>query len=82
MNYNVTKEVKQVIYAPGTVKKLSIAVAVNKILTDAEKDEIKSLEEKYIQKWCEYYVFEQRQDKERRIKNAIMMLSEKTAHGD
>ena len=43
VNYNVTKEVKQVIYAPGTVKRLSIAVAVNKILTDAEKDEIKNL---------------------------------------
>ena len=43
VNYSVTKEVKQVIYAPGTVKRLSIAVAVNKILTDAEKDEIKSL---------------------------------------
>ncbi|MBR6902093.1 MAG: flagellar M-ring protein FliF [Synergistaceae bacterium] len=43
MNYNVTKEVKQVIYAPGTVKRLSIAVAVNKILTEPEKDEIKSL---------------------------------------
>ena len=43
MNYNVTKEVKQVIYAPGTVKRLSIAVAVNKILTDSEKDEIKNL---------------------------------------
>ena len=43
VNYNVTKEVKQVIYAPGTVKRLSIAVAVNKILTDAEKDELKNL---------------------------------------
>lgn len=43
MNYNVTKEVKQVIYAPGTVKRLSIAVAVNKILTDSEKDELKNL---------------------------------------
>lgn len=43
VNYNVTKEVKQVIYAPGTVKRLSIAVAVNKILTDAERDEIKNL---------------------------------------
>lgn len=43
MNYNVTKEVKQVIYAPGTVKRLSIAVAVNKILTDSEKDELKDL---------------------------------------
>ena len=43
MNYNVTKEVKQVIYAPGNVKRLSIAVAVNKILTEAEKDELKNL---------------------------------------
>lgn len=43
MNYNVTKEVKQVIYAPGTVKRLSIAVAVNKILTDSEKNELKEL---------------------------------------
>lgn len=43
VNYNVTKEVKQVIYAPGTVKRLSIAVAVNKVLTSSEKDEIKNL---------------------------------------
>lgn len=43
MNYNVSKEVKQVIYAPGTVKRLSIAVAINKILTPDEKDEIKNL---------------------------------------
>ena len=43
MNYNVSKEVKQVIYAPGTIKRLSIAVAVNKILTAEEKDEVKEL---------------------------------------
>lgn len=43
VNYSVTKEVKQVVYAPGTVKRLSIAVAVNKILTDSEKDELKNL---------------------------------------
>ena len=43
MNYNVSKEVKQVIYAPGTIKRLSIAVAINKILTAEEKDEIKEL---------------------------------------
>ena len=43
VNYNVTKEVKQVIYAPGTVKRMSIAVAVNKILTAEEKNEIKDL---------------------------------------
>ncbi|MBE7704107.1 MAG: flagellar M-ring protein FliF [Cyanobacteria bacterium SIG28] len=43
LNYNVTKEVKQVIYAPGTIKRMSIAVAVNKILTADEKNEIKEL---------------------------------------
>lgn len=43
VNYSVSKEVKQVVYAPGTVKRLSIAVAINKVLTDAEKDEIKAL---------------------------------------
>ena len=43
MNYNVSKEVKQVIYAPGTIKRMSIAVAVNKILTPEEKDEVKEL---------------------------------------
>ena len=43
VNYNVTKEVKQVIYAPGTVKRLSVAVVVNKILTTEEKEEIKEL---------------------------------------
>lgn len=42
-NYSVSKEVKQVIYAPGTVKRMTIAVAVNKILTDKEKEEIQNL---------------------------------------
>lgn len=41
--YAVTKEVKQVVYAPGSVTRMSVAVAVNKILTDAEKEEIKNL---------------------------------------
>ena len=41
--YAVTKEIKQVDYAPGSVTRMSVAVAVNKILTDAEKEEIKSL---------------------------------------
>ena len=41
--YAVTKEIKQVVYAPGSVTRMSVAVAVNKILTDAEKEEIKSL---------------------------------------
>ncbi len=43
INYSVSKEVKQVIYAPGTIKRLSIAVAVNKILTESEKEELKNL---------------------------------------
>ncbi len=43
VNYNVSKEVKQIVYAPGTVKRLSIAVAVNKILTNSEKEELRNL---------------------------------------
>ncbi len=43
VNYSVSKEVKQVVYAPGTIKRLSIAVAVNKILTDSEKEELRGL---------------------------------------
>lgn len=42
-NYSVSKEIKQVIYAPGTVKRMTIAVAVNKVLTAKEKDEIQNL---------------------------------------
>lgn len=41
--YAVTKEVKQVVYAPGSVTRMSVAVAVNKILTDEEKTEIEEL---------------------------------------
>jgi len=41
--YAVTKEIKQVVYAPGSVVRMSVAVAVNKVLTEAEKDEIRSL---------------------------------------
>ena len=41
--YAVTKEIKQVVYAPGSVTRMSVAVAVNKILTDIEKEEIKNL---------------------------------------
>ena len=43
INYSVSKEVKQVVYAPGTIKRLSIAVAVNKILTESEKEELRGL---------------------------------------
>lgn len=42
-NYSVSKEIKQVVYAPGTVKRMTIAVAVNKILTQKEKEEIQNL---------------------------------------
>lgn len=41
--YAVTKEIKQVVYAPGSVVRMTVAVAVNKILTEDEKNEIKSL---------------------------------------
>ena len=43
VNYAVTKEIKQVVYAPGSVVRLSVAVAVNKILTQEEEDDIKNL---------------------------------------
>ena len=42
-NYSVSKEIKQVIYAPGTVKRMTIAVAVNKVLTTKEKEELQNL---------------------------------------
>jgi len=42
-NYNVSKEVKQVVYAPGTVQRMTIAVALNKVLTAKEKEELTSL---------------------------------------
>jgi len=41
--YSVSKEIKQIIYAPGTVKRMTIAVAVNKVLTTKEKEEIQNL---------------------------------------
>ncbi len=42
-NYSVSKEVKQIIYAPGSVKRMTVAVAVNKILTAEEKEELTNL---------------------------------------
>ena len=42
-NYNVSKEISQVVYAPGKIQRLTIAVALNKILTTKEKEEIKRL---------------------------------------
>lgn len=42
-NYNVSKEIKQIVYAPGSIKRMTIAVAVNKILTTQEKEELEKL---------------------------------------
>ncbi len=42
-NYSVSKEIKQVVYAPGSVKRMTIAVAVNKILTEQEREELTNL---------------------------------------
>jgi len=42
-NYNVSKEIRQVVYAPGTVNRMTIAVAINKILTEEEKQQIHDL---------------------------------------
>lgn len=42
-DYKVSKEIKQVVYAPGRVERMTIAVAINKILTSKEKEEIKNL---------------------------------------
>lgn len=42
-NYNVSKEISQIVYAPGKVQRMTIAVALNKILTTKEKEEIKKL---------------------------------------
>lgn len=42
-SYNVSKEISQVDYAPGKLQRMTIAVALNKILTTKEKEEIKRL---------------------------------------
>lgn len=42
-NYSVSKEIKQVVYAPGSIKRMTVAVAVNKILTSQEKQELNEL---------------------------------------
>lgn len=41
--YNVSKEISQVVYAPGKIRRMTIAVALNKILTSKEKEEMKNL---------------------------------------
>lgn len=42
-NYEVSTEEKHTIEAPGKIEKLSIAVVVNKVLTEAETKELKEL---------------------------------------
>lgn len=42
-DYKVSKEIEQVVYAPGKVERMTIAVALNKILTTTQKQEIKEL---------------------------------------
>ena len=42
-DYKVSKEIQQVVYAPGKIERMTIAVALNKILTSEQKKEIKDL---------------------------------------
>lgn len=42
-NYNVSKEIKQVVYAPGQVQRLTVGIALNKVLTTSEKEELTNL---------------------------------------
>ena len=41
--YNVSKEIKQVVYAPGSVERMTVAIAINKILTEEETKELQDL---------------------------------------
>ncbi len=41
--YNVSKEIKQVVYAPGSVRRMTVAIAINKILTEEESKELHDL---------------------------------------
>ncbi len=41
--YNVSKEIKQVVYAPGSLNRMTVAIAINKILTDEETKELEAL---------------------------------------
>jgi flagellar M-ring protein FliF len=42
-NYEVSSEEKTIVHAPGTIEKMSIAVVVNKVLTDDQSKEISQL---------------------------------------
>lgn len=42
-NYNISKEIKQVVYAPGTIQRMTIGVAINKVLTTTEREQLRNL---------------------------------------
>lgn len=42
-NYEVSKEIKDILYAPGELERLTVAVAVNKVLTSKEQQTIEKL---------------------------------------
>lgn len=42
-NFEVSKEVRNITYAPGQVERLTVAVAINKILTTEQHEQIKDL---------------------------------------
>ncbi len=44
-NFTNSEEHKKIVYAPGTVERMTVAVVLNKVLTGKETDEIKSLVE-------------------------------------
>lgn len=44
-NYTNSEERKKIIYAPGTVERMTVAVVLNKVLTAKETDEIRELVE-------------------------------------
>jgi len=47
-NYTNSEEHKKIVYAPGTVERLTVAVVLNKVLTAKETDEIKELVESAV----------------------------------
>lgn len=44
-NYEISREHKTVLYAPGTVERMTVAVVLNKVLTERETAEIRELVE-------------------------------------
>ena len=42
-NFEVSKETKDIAYAPGQIERLTVAVAVNKVLTSVEESKIEEL---------------------------------------